>query len=52
MDIITAKALVSAILVFAVALFSIVSFRMGITHIVEDLKAGRKTLAVEGDRAK
>lgn len=52
MDIVTAKALVSAILVFAVAIFSFVSFRMGIMHIAEDVRAGRKTLAVEGDQAK
>lgn len=42
MDIETAKILVSTALVVAVVIFSLVSFEMGFSHIVRDLRAGRK----------
>ncbi|MGU3540843.1 hypothetical protein [Methylobacterium sp. A54F] len=41
MDPLTAKTLVSALLVFAIALFSIASFEAFLTEIVRDLRSAR-----------
>ena len=42
MDVFTAKTLVSALLVFGIALFSVISFHHFVTEMVADLRAARK----------
>ncbi|WP_191970076.1 hypothetical protein [Methylobacterium planeticum] len=50
MDVFTAKTLVSAVLVFGIALFSLVSFQHFITEIVDDLRAARESSSLAPER--
>ena len=50
MDVFTAKTLVSAILVFGIALFSLVSFQHFNPENVDDLRAARKSSSLAHPR--